>query len=169
MNFGKANADHLGGTAQAFSEIAYRFNVNGVNIEPYAGVAYVNQQMTGYHETGSIAALHVRGSDVGTTFASVGSRISKDWRLKNGADLTPYASLGYRHAFGHMTPSADMRIAGGNDMDVGGTLLTQDAVTTEVGVNYKMNDRIALKIGYRGQYGQHYNDNGITGSFSLKF
>ena len=169
MNFGKANADHLGGTAQAFAEVAYHFDVSGVNIEPFADIAYVNQQMTGYHETGSVAALHVRGSDTGTTFASVGSRFSKQFRLSNGADLTPYASLGYRHAFGNMMPGMHAAYAGGIDMDIGGTPLTQDAVTTELGVNYKLSDRVSFKIGYRGQYGQHYNDNGITGGFSLKF
>lgn len=169
MDFGRANADHLGGTAQAFAEVAYHFDVSGVNVEPFANVAYVNQQMTGYHETGSLAALHVRGSDMGTTFASVGSRFSKSFRLENGADLTPYASLGYRHAFGNMTPGMHAYYAGGIDMDIAGTPLTQDAVTTELGVSYKLSDRITLKLGYHGQYGQHYNDNGITGNFSMKF
>ena len=169
MNFGKVNADHLGGTSQAFAELAYHLNVSGVNIEPFANVAYVNQQMSGYHESGSVAALHIRSSDMGTTFASVGSRFSKRIKLNNGADLIPYASIGYRHAFGHMTPKMHASWTGGIDMDIYGAPLTQDAIVTELGTSYNLSDRIALKVGYRGQYGQHYNNNGITGSFSLKF
>ncbi|GLH30130.1 hypothetical protein WSS15_27800 [Acetobacter pasteurianus] len=158
----------LGGTAQAFAELGYRFDVGDYAVEPFGQIAYVNQDFMGSREHGGSAALKTHGADTGVTFATFGARASHTFRLK-GIDLNAFGSAGYRHAFGGLTPTARQVYAGGTDMDVAGTPLAANSAVVEAGVSYKVGKNIDVGLSYTGQFGQKYRDNAINGHVRVQW
>ncbi|GCD54278.1 autotransporter-associated beta strand repeat-containing protein [Acetobacter pasteurianus] len=158
----------LGGTAQAFAELGYRFDVGDYAVEPFGQIAYVNQDFMGSREHGGSAALKTHGADTGVTFATFGARASHTFRLK-GIDLNAFGSASYRHAFGGLTPTARQVYAGGTDMDVAGTPLAANSAVVEAGVSYKVGKNIDVGLSYTGQFGQKYRDNAINGHVRVQW
>ncbi|MFW7268973.1 autotransporter domain-containing protein [Gluconacetobacter sp. Hr-1-5] len=166
----RENSAYMGGTAQGFGDLGYRFDVGAVALEPFANVAYVNLHTDGFHEHGGTAALVGRATDTGTTYSTFGLRMSS--RLRAGAvTLVPNASFAYRHAFGELTPTTREYFAqsGGAAFDVAGVPLSENAAVLDAGLKAVMSDRMDVGVSYIGQYGERSIDSGIRGKFRLKF
>ncbi|WP_193732308.1 autotransporter domain-containing protein [Komagataeibacter sp. FXV3] len=167
---GRENSSYLGGTAQGFGDLGYRFNVGPVALEPFGNVAYVNLHTNGFNEHGGKAALAGRATDTGTTYSTFGLRMSSDIRM-GSLVLIPNASLAYRHTFGHLTPTTQEYFARGNGpaFDVAGVPLSENAAVLDAGLKARMTNRVNIGVSYIGQYGERSTDSGIRGKFDLKF
>jgi fibronectin-binding autotransporter adhesin len=166
----KLNSRYDGGTAQAFGDLGYRFDLGKSSVEPFADIAYVNLHTDRYREHGASAAA-VRGgsTDTGVTYSTFGLRVAAT--VRSGTLLfIPNMMFGYRHAFGLTVPSVNQAfVSGGNDFSVSGVPLAQDAALVTLGTKVKVTDRVTLGVSYIGQYSNGYLDNGLRGTFSWIF
>ncbi|OOL18311.1 hypothetical protein AL01_05790 [Bombella intestini] len=168
---GRLSSGYLGGTAQGFGELGYKFRGERSMFEPFMNVAYVNMQMNSYREHGNEAALRSHGTDQGVTFSTFGFRAATQMDVGK-AVLMPHIMGGYRHGFGRMRSGLHEGFSvgsGGSSMDVAGVLLSSNAAVVEAGVAAKVTDRINVDLSYIGQYGTHSTESGATGSVNVSF
>lgn len=86
-----------------------------------------------------------------------------------GANLTPFLSLSYKHAFGNTLQTKHVRMNNAIDMDIAGVPLAQDVGVVETGLKYQVSQSINLSANYRGQFGSRYNNNYFSLNASMKF
>ena len=167
--YDRQNSSYNGGTAQAFADLGYRFDLGRVMVEPFGDVAYINQQTKSFREHGGVSSLYGHGQDTGVTYATFGTRLAS--RVKVGkAVLIPGMTVGYRHAFGAITPTTrEALVSGSSDFEVGGVPLVQDAALVKVGVQAEVTKRIRVGVSYTGQYGVRYSESGLKGTVSWVF
>ncbi|MFT8671506.1 autotransporter domain-containing protein [Acetobacter orientalis] len=165
----KLNSRYDGGTAQAFGDLGYRFDIGNTALEPFANVAYANIHTDRYREHGGAAALRGSAMDTGVTYSTFGLRLASTF--KSGTTLLiPNMTVGYRHAFGEVVPTTNQRfVAGGNDFSVAGVPLSENSALVNVGLKAKVTDNITAGVSYIGQYGDGYLDSGLRGTFSWVF
>lgn len=165
----RLRGSYLAGTAQAFGELGYTIGVGAARFEPFANLAYVNLHTTGFTEKGSSAALTGAGMNTDTTFTTLGLRGSTSFDLA-GANLTAKGMVGWRHAFGDVTPLSTMRFAsGGNAFSIGGVPIARDAAVFEAGLDLALSPVATLGVSYGGQFGSGLSDQSVRASFNVKF
>jgi outer membrane autotransporter protein len=163
------SADYDAGTAQMFGELAYKAETSSsFKFEPFANLAYVSVHTDAFTETGGAAALTSAGSTTDATFTTLGLRGSTDFVL-GGINATARGMLGWRHAFGDVTPTSTFAFAGGDAFTIAGVPIARDAAVIEAGIDMKMSANATLGLSYSGQLGGGAVDNGARANLSVKF
>jgi outer membrane autotransporter protein len=163
------SADYDAGTAQVFGELAYKVQTSSTfKFEPFANLAYVNVKTDGFSETGGAAALTSAGSNTDATFTTLGLRGSTDFAL-GGINATARGTLGWRHAFGDVTPTSTFAFAGGNAFTIAGVPIARDAAVVEAGFDLKLAANATLGLSYSGQFGGGATDNGAKADLNVNF
>ena len=116
-----------------FGELAYKADAGRFKFEPFANLAYVSVHTDGFTETGGAAALTSAGSTTDATFTTLGLRGSTDFAL-GGINATARGMLGWRHAFGDVTPTSSFAFAGGDTFTIAGVPIARDAAVIEAGL-----------------------------------
>ncbi|WP_456856501.1 autotransporter domain-containing protein [Bradyrhizobium sp. USDA 4501] len=156
-------------TTQAFGELAYDVNAGGARFEPFANLAYVSLHTDGFTEKGGAAALTSASANTDATFTTLGLRGSTTFNL-GGANLTAKGMLGWRHAFGDVTPLSTMRFAsGGNAFTIAGVPIARSTAVIEAGLDYALSPKAILGVSYGGQFGSGLSDQSGRASFNVKF
>ena len=157
------------GTFQAFGDLGYRIDVAPkASIEPFAGIAYVGLHSNAFTESGGAAALIGQGATTNVTFSTLGLRSAVGFDL-GGMAATWKGSLGWRHAFGDVTPLATFAFAGGSPFTVAGVPIARDAAAIDAGFNVAIARGVTFGIAYTGQLAQGFQDNGIKADLDWKF
>ena len=164
----KLSADYDAGTAQVFGEAAYRLDLALASVEPFAGIAYVNVETDGFEETKGAAALSEKASDWDQTFSTLGLRATVPFALR-GHDVKLLGMVGWRHAFGEITPEVDLSFAGGSAFEIAGTAISRDALTLEAGIDMRLDDNAGFTLTYAGQIGDDSEDHSATARLSIDF
>jgi outer membrane autotransporter protein len=157
-------SQYNGGTTQLFGEAGYKLDVNRINLEPFANLAYVDLGTSGFKETGGASALSVAGTRDGVTFTTLGLHASRalDW---SDSGLTARGSLGWRHAFGDVTPVSSTTFLGGDSsFAIDGVPVAQDSMALEAGIDAVLSRSLTIGLGYTGQFASGARDNGVKGS-----
>ncbi len=167
------SANYDAGTAQAFGELGYRIDagatpVGQVRFEPFAGLAYVNVHTDGFNEHGGAAALAAQSGDTGVTFSTIGVRAS-DTLAVNGVDLTASGTLGWRHAWGDVTPISAFAFSGSGAFTVAGVPVARNAAIVEADLSAAIADNVSLRASYTGQFGDGVRSQGVRGNLSIEF
>lgn len=160
--------NYKAGTAQAFGELGYGINAGIARFEPFANLAYVSLNTKGLRETGGAAALSSGSSTTDATFTTLGLRASTSFDL-NGAIVTAKGMIGWRHAFGNVTPLSQMRFAGGDAFTIGGVPIARNAAVIEAGLDYQITPAARLGVSYSGQFGSGLADQSLRANFNVKF
>lgn len=161
--------DYRAATAQVFGELAYGLNAGRARFEPFANLAYVNLNTDGFSERGGAAALTSASSNADATFTTLGLRGSGDFTL-GGVGVTARGTLGWRHAFGDVTPVSIQRfVAGSNAFAIWGVPIARDAAVVEVGLDYAVAPNATLGVSYNAQLGPSASDLSIRSNFNMKF
>ncbi|TCT02640.1 autotransporter-associated beta strand repeat-containing protein [Aquabacter spiritensis] len=166
---GANSADYDPATGQIFGEIAYDWRANGFQFQPFAGLAYVNVSGGSFAETGSNSALIVSNGDLSTTYTTLGIRLAAetDW---GGRKFSPFATLGWQHAFGDVASTSTMNFYGGTTpFATSGVPIAEDTAILGVGFDFALSQSASVRIAYDGQIASGANQNAVTGAFSLKF
>jgi outer membrane autotransporter protein len=164
----KANYD--AGTAQVFGEVGYALAYRQFALEPFAGLAYVSVRTTGFAEAGGAAALNGTGGTSDTTYSTLGLRAAAPLPWRDLSGLTAKASAAWRHAFGTVTPTAELRFASGaTPFVVAGTPIARDAAAIEFGLEGAVAPGATLGIAYTGQVAGRADDHGITANYVQRF
>ncbi|TJW37633.1 MAG: autotransporter domain-containing protein, partial [Mesorhizobium sp.] len=162
------SADYDAATAQVFGELAYKMDADRFHFEPFANLTYVDVKTDGFSEKGGAAALTSQSSNTDATFTTLGLRASTDLGL-GGIKATARGTLGWRHAFGDVTPTSTFAFAGGDAFTIGGVPVARDSAVIEAGFDLQMSTNATLGLYYAGQFGSHATDNGARANLNVRF
>jgi outer membrane autotransporter protein len=166
----RTHADYDAHSAQVFGEIGYSIIAGRAAVEPFAAVAYVNLDHGGFNENGGAAALTAREQSLATTFTTLGLRAATVVGVSNGTTVTARGTLGWRHAFGDVTPALAFSFAsGGVPFTIAGVPIAKDSALVEAGLDLDVTSRAKLGIGYSGQLAGNAQDHAVKGNFLWKF
>ncbi|TWS93424.1 autotransporter domain-containing protein, partial [Reyranella sp. CPCC 100927] len=164
-----ARADYKARTTQVFGDVGYTVALGDVALEPFASLAWVHLSTNRFGERGGIAALRTRGGSDSNLFSTLGIRAAAQvWNDQNKT-LTLRGTLGWRHAFGDVTPAARMAFAGGASFGVEGTPIARNAVVVEAGFDLKVGSSFTVGAGYSGVLASGARDHAFKGNLSYKF
>lgn len=155
-------------TAQAFGELGYRVGLGAVALEPFAGLAHVNLHGGSFTERGGAAALSARSDDSDVTFATIGLRAENRFTLGQ-TQMNASAMLGWRHAWGDVTPDSTFRFAGSNLFSVGGAPIARDAAVAEAGITAALSSALAVRVSYTGQVSDKTQSTGLRANITFTF
>ena len=131
--------------------------------EPFANLAYVHVDGD-INETGTAAMAG--SSELDTTYTTLGVRAS----AALAAGLTVRGTLGWRHAFGDITPEATLGFQPGTAaVALAGVPIAENALVTELGVDFAVSENATLGLSYSGQFAGDAYENSAQANFSLKF
>ncbi|MCK0206663.1 autotransporter domain-containing protein [Starkeya koreensis] len=164
----RLSADYSAGTLQAFGELGYRIDTAFAAFEPFANLAYVSLDTSGYTETGGAAALQSNGVDMNTGFATLGVRVAKE--LTSGVHATTLrGAIGWRQAFGDITPAMSEAFQTSSVFTVTGTPIAETAAVLEAGLDMRLGTGATLGIAYTGQFGDGVEQNGFNATLKASF
>jgi outer membrane autotransporter protein len=159
---------YRGGTLQAFGELAYGAEINGVRVEPYANIARVRLRTGSSGEQGGATALQTGKSADNITYTTLGVRAEHEFEI-GSAQATLTGSLGWRHASGDLTPTVTQRFAGGSAFTVGGVPIARDSAVIEAGLDVALSRNATLNISYSGQLAATARDHSVKANLSVRF
>lgn len=162
------SADYDAGTAQVFGELAYKADAGQFRFEPFANLAYVSVHTDGFTEDGGDAALTSAGTSTDATFTTLGLRGSSDFAF-GGMNVTARGMLGWRHAFGDVTPTSTFAFAGGDAFTIAGVPIARDSAVIEAGLDFNLASNAKLGLSYTGQFGGGTVDQGAKVDLAVKF
>jgi outer membrane autotransporter protein len=163
-------AGYSANTVQLFGEAAYRIDTPYAALEPFAAAAYTHLKTSGFTETGGIAALSAPSSTTDLTTTTLGLRASRAFTLGNATSLTARGMAGWRHAYGDVTPQAQLAFAsGGESFDVSGLPIASDAALVEAGLAFDIGKATTLGLTYTGQFSNQVNDNSVKADLTVRF
>lgn len=164
----KLSADYNAGTAQLFGEAGYRLDTTLANFEPFAGLAHVSARRDAFAEKGGAAALHAAAASNDVTFTTLGLRAAADANV-GSIEATARGMVGWRHAFGDVTPYSALAFAGGDAFVVAGTPIARDALVLEAGLDIAVSPNAKFGLGYNGQIAGNARDHAVKADFTVKF
>ncbi|WP_395451466.1 autotransporter outer membrane beta-barrel domain-containing protein [Aminobacter sp. UC22_36] len=164
----RLTADYNTGTAQLFGEAGYRLDTAVANFEPFAGLAHVSVRHDAFAEQGGAAALHSVATTNDVTFATLGLRAAAAAHV-GGIEATARGMIGWRHAFGDVTPYSALALAGGNAFTIGGTPIARDTLALEAGLDVAVSPNTKFGLGYNGQIASNARDHAVKADLTVKF
>ncbi|MGJ4860072.1 autotransporter domain-containing protein [Labrys sp. La1] len=167
-------ADRLGtsydaGTAQLFGELGYRIDRGALRLEPFVNAAYLNLHTDGFRETGGDAALTGRSETSNLGFTTLGARAATSFDLTGDIVATAQATLGWRHAYGNLRPTAALALADGSSFLANGAPIARDALAVDAGLSVALSHSASLGVSYSGQFGEKAVDQSVKGNFVWRF
>ncbi|GLQ81109.1 autotransporter [Mesorhizobium huakuii] len=160
-----AYASHAG---QVFGELGYKMGAGSTSFEPFAAAAYVRQSTDGFAETGGLSALSGEADVMAATFTTLGLRVASTFDL--GTTIgTLHGSLGWRHAFGDLTPTSTMFFANGDPFIVAGAPLAVDAAVLDAGIDLAVLQDVTFGASYSGQFSKSGFENGAKANLNWQF
>lgn len=162
-------ADQSGGTAQLFGELAYGASLMGLDVSPFAGLAYVRVDLDGYAETGGAAALSSAGLAQENVLSSLGVRAARAFAIGTSR-LDLRAGFAWQHAFGTLDPVLTQSfITGGAPFAVSGAPIARDVALVDAGLEWLARPGVTLGAFYAGQLAADAMNNSVQGRLSFAF
>jgi outer membrane autotransporter protein len=168
--FDQTTARYNAGQGQVFGEIGYAVPIGPAAVEPFAGAAYVHLDSTSFVETGGLAALAGGASKEDVGYSTLGVRAAVTQVLPDGKVLIPRVSLAWQHAFGTLTPSANLAfVSAGIPFTIAGAPIARDAALLDAGFDLRVTPQATVGIYYVGQLANTAHDHSVKGNISWKF
>jgi outer membrane autotransporter protein len=162
------SGEYDAGTAQAFGELGYRITAGRAAFEPFANLAYVELRSDAFTETGGTAALTSAKTTTDATFTTLGVRAATDFDIGK-ARATARGMLGWRHAFGDVTPRSSLAFAGSDAFTIAGAPIAKDALALEAGLDFALTPFTTLGVSYSGQIANNTQDHAFKAKFTITF
>ncbi|MFB9948222.1 autotransporter domain-containing protein [Rhizobium puerariae] len=157
-----------GSTGQIFGEAAYTVKLDRGMIEPFIGLAQVHVSTDRFSETGGVGALSVRGSSMDVTYMDLGIRGSTAFDV-DGRSITLNGQIGWRHAYGDVTPETAMKLADSASFRTSGAPINEDSVLASAGINFSLSDNASVYVNYVGQFADESSSNGVNAGLKVRF
>jgi len=162
------SASYQARSVQLFGEAGYQIDVRPARLELFAGLAYVNLSTPDFAESGGVAARRIKGNDSSTTFSTLGMRGDTQFRMGQ-MQATLRGTLGWRHAFGDVTPTSTNAFISGSPFPVSGVPIARNAAIVSAGLDMQISQQATLGIYYEGQFGSGEQQHGVNASLSVRF
>lgn len=160
--------DYDAGTFQAFGEAGYRIDTAVASFEPFAALAHVSLRTDSFAETGGISAVTAKSQTTSVSYTTLGLRASTDFVLA-GMGATARGTLGWRHAFGDVTPASVQAFAGSQPFAIYGAPLGRDSAIIEAALDLDLTAKATLGFAYHGQLASNAQDHGIKANLGVRF
>lgn len=153
-------------------ETGYSFDVNGINLEPFAGLSLFHSYIDSYSEQdGGSANLDV--DSVSQTNAShmLGLRLNKSVHINDETAINLSARAGWNHIYGDLDISQTMQFsAGTTPFDVKGAGLSRNSVVFGAGADIALgfSDATAY-LNYAGEASKDADNHGVTVGIKIPF
>jgi outer membrane autotransporter protein len=166
----RQKADYDADTGQLFGEIAYPTQMGGVELEPFAGLAFVSVESGGFRENGGPqASLRTSGFGQDVGYTTVGLRAAQTMMLGSMA-VTPHIEAAWLHAFDDVTPGASLAFATtGIGFAVDGVPIAEDSAILDAGVDFAISERLTAGASFTALYAEKFSDNGVKGRLTWLF
>lgn len=156
-------------TAQLFGEAGYRVTLGRMEVEPFAGLAYVNHHTGNMHELGGDAALDGASSSDDVGYSTLGIRGFTVVAISDTGSLTLRGMVGWQHAFGDVSPTATLAFTGSAPFAVAGVPIARDAALVELGGDLDFAGNVTLGALYSGRLGSDRRDHEIKANMKVAF
>ncbi|WP_417689804.1 autotransporter domain-containing protein [Roseibium sp.] len=166
----RVTANYNASTSQAFAELGFAVGISSAVMEPFAGIALVNQHTDGFTETGGASALTSQSTDNLLGVTTVGVRAQTILGEVHGVTASLVGSLAWRHALGDVNPSSTMRFASGGDaFSVAGAPIDQNTASFEAGLSLQKDSAFDMEVTYLGEIGETSQDHSGRLGFRYRF
>lgn len=163
-----ARSSYSGTMAQGFGEIGYKFGLAHGYVEPLFQGAAIHYDQDGFRESGGPAALLGFSQSYDIQITTLG--VKAESQPFGGLPIVARAFLGWRHAFGDVTPTALLAFESGSPAFlIGGVPIDRDAVLAQVNLDYRATGNLTFGVGYSAQAGERAYDNAVKGRMEYKF
>lgn len=168
---GNAEASYDGWTGQVFGEVGYQLGINGFDIEPFVGLAYVHTETDGFGEAGAGAANLLSGGDeISSLISTVGVQASTTLEFANGTTVRPHGSVAWAHAFSDVVPRAGLSFTGGpSEFQVIGAGDSRNAALVDAGLEFGITEQASAVIGYSGFLSDDVDSHALRGGLEVRF
>ena len=161
-------AGYHGGTAQIFGELGYGIQLSSVALEPFANLAYANLHIDSFTEDGGTSALTATSSNTNITFSTLGLRAATQLSV-GSVEVAFRGMLGWRHAYGDVTPEASLAFSGMGDFEISGLPIARDAALLEAGLDVDLTPATTFGLTYQGQIASDIQDHGFRADLTVRF
>ncbi|VGO07702.1 autotransporter [plant metagenome] len=162
-------ADYGASTVQLFTELGYRWRVTeNATLEPFAGVAWSDLRTRSFSESGGTAALSGQSASNTQTTTTLGLRGTQGFEA-GGMAGTVRATLGWRHAFGDLSPSSRLAFEGSQTFTVTGAPIARNAALLELGADLAVGRNTTLGVSYAGQVSKDSREHGAQVNLRWRF
>ncbi|MGX1097608.1 subtilase-type serine protease [Amorphus sp. MBR-141] len=163
------DADYSATTGQLFGEGAVDLGQGPVDLEAFAGLAFVSTTTGSFSEGTGLAALSGDGDTQSNTLSTLGLRIARVYPM-GGGWLRPHATLGWQHAFGDVEPEADLAFSqSGAGFTVIGAPIARDAAVVGAGLDFSTFRSAEVSVRYDGRIGSGTQEHSASGHLSFTF
>ncbi|WP_268797861.1 autotransporter domain-containing protein [Pseudomonas huanghezhanensis] len=161
--------DYRAATNQVFGELGYTIELgNNAQLEPFANLAHVRLDTDAFDESSNVISLENKSQENHVTFSTLGLRAAT--RLSVGSvDVKPNATLGWRRAFGDVTPESRAAFSGGDTFALSGAPIARNAAVLGAGVDLGLSDTLSVGVSYDGQVGSNTSDQALNARVTLAF
>jgi outer membrane autotransporter protein len=156
-------------TAQVFGEVGYRLEHGVSMLEPILDLAYVHLHTDGFQESGGAAALTSASHGTDTVLSTLGARVSTTIRVNETSHAEIFGMIGWRHAFGDVTPTSTFTFAGGQPFGIEGVPIARDAAAIEAGASRSIGRSVQVGVYYSGLHGSGVQDDGVRAYVGWRF
>lgn len=167
-----ADAQYDGGTGQVFAEVGYGFALQGIAIEPFAGLAYVHLGTDGFTESGAAGSgVTVGSASSNVGYTTLGLRAATLFALGNGMSLAPHASAAWQYAFGDTTPTSQVALTAlpTAAFTVSGVPLAENTALVEAGIDLLISPQARIGASYVGQFADSVTVNAFSANVTWRF
>ena len=163
------SASYSAAAFQAFGELGYGMELEtGTRLEPFINLAHVSLHSRSFGETGGDAALSGSSGKTDVTFTTLGVR--GEHALTLGAvDATLRGMVGWRHAFGDVTPETTHAFSAGDAFSITGTPIARNSAVIEAGLDLDLSPKATFGLSYIGQISHIAQDHGFRADLSVRF
>ncbi|MBH9421939.1 autotransporter domain-containing protein [Pseudomonas aeruginosa] len=167
---GKQKAKLDAQSSQLFAEAAYALGWRSLELEPFAGLAYVHVASDDFRERGSAAALEGGDDNLDAAFTTLGLRAKRHFELDAERRLALSGTLGWRHNLSDTTPQRHLAFASGSQpFSVESVALSRDAALLGVDASLAVNREVSVRLGYNGLLGSREKDHGVGLAVDWRF
>ncbi|HUH87775.1 MAG TPA: autotransporter domain-containing protein, partial [Pusillimonas sp.] len=154
---------------QVFVEAARSIDLGGATLEPYAGLAQMWLRQSAFAEDNAVFGLQDAGRRDAVGFSTLGLRLGTDVATDKSGRLQLEVGLGWRHAFGDVTPTRQLRFTTGDAFKVVGAPLARNALLADVGLGWSVGRHTRVALNYAGQLAGHTRDHSAQASVRWAF
>lgn len=167
---GSVQSDYKAWTGQVFAEAGYRLNAAGFEIEPFAGVSYVNSHFNAFQEYGVMdAALSGANATLRNTIGTLGVRMNKRFMLSNGFSVDAQFEAAWNRAFGDQQVARQVAFSSALPFEISGTGLSRDYLMLDARLSLLRSERFDVNVIYSGLLSKEIKNHRFGTSATLRF
>jgi outer membrane autotransporter protein len=160
--------DYKAATNQVFGELGYSIEMGNALLEPFANLAHVRLDTDSFDENSNLITLENKSQDNHITFSTLGLRAATHLNAGSVA-VKPNAMLGWRRAYGDVTPESRAAFSGGDTFELAGAPIARSAAIIGVGVDLGLSDTLSVGLSYDGQVSSNTSDQSLNARLTLAF